>query len=513
MLITDDMITDDKMGDRSTDSAAMLPYWQLVDDIVKGRDAVIAQGSKYLPKFIKEEQEDYDERLSLAKFTNVYRDVVENLASKPFEKEVVLTTDAASKAPPQITDFMEDVDGSGSNMSGFSSATFFNGINYSVDWIFIDYPTIETDNPERPRTVAEEKELGLRPFWSHVLGINVLEAKSNTHKGKEKWSVIRILEPGDINHVRRMVRDGDTAYYEIWQEVTDDAKSKKTWWKVKSGPISIGEIPMVMFYTGRRDGKRYYFYPPMRDAADMQIELYQQESGNKFIRNISAYPMLAGQGVEPEMKPDKITPKPIGIGPMRALYARPNGKGNSGHWEFLQPDAGLMTYLKEDVKDTINQLRELGRQPLTAQSGNLTVITTAVAAGKARSAVAAWALGLKNALENALVITAKWMNLKDYDPSVEVYTDFDNFSDNADDLTHLRDMRKNGDLSQDTYWYESKRRGVLSDDFNSEKEIEKLLKEIPGDVDLDENGNPLQNQPIPEPAPGMKPNAQKNPAV
>jgi hypothetical protein len=153
-----------------------------------------------------------------------------------------------------------------------------------------------------------------------------------------------------------------------------------------------------------------------------------------------------------------------------------------------------MEFLQKKNNETKQDLRELGRQPLTAQSGNLTVITTAVAAGKARSAVGAWALQLKDAIENALVITAKWLKKDDYDPEINVYTDFDNFADGGADLAELGSARRAGDLSQETYWYELRRRKVLSPEFNAEKEREKLLEEIPGDGDL-ENPDDVRNNP------------------
>jgi hypothetical protein len=124
---------------------------------------------------------------------------------------------------------------------------------------------------------------------------------------------------------------------------------------------------------------------------------------------------------------------------------------------------------------------------LTAQSGNLTVITTAVAAGKSRSAVGAWALKLKDAIENALLITAMWLNMpKDqYDPQAHVFDEFDDFSeDRQSDLTALKGMRNDGDLSQRTYWKEMQRRNVLSPDFEADDEEKALLGETPTNDDI-----------------------------
>jgi hypothetical protein len=157
-----------------------------------------------------------------------------------------------------------------------------------------------------------------------------------------------------------------------------------------------------------------------------------------------------------------------------------------------------MTFLAADVKETINQLRELGRQPLTAQSGNLTVITTAVAAGKAKSAVSAWALILKNALENAMSMTCMFMGVK-FQPEVNVFNEFDDVTDDGKDLDTLNTARTNRDISQPTYWQELQRRKVLSPEFDKDHETELLLAEAPADDGADE-GDP-NNPPATKPKP------------
>mgnify|MGYP003403969016 FL=1 len=152
-----------------------------------------------------------------------------------------------------------------------------------------------------------------------------------------------------------------------------------------------------------------------------------------------------------------------------------------------------MNFLMTKVEKTQTALRELGRQPLTAQSTQLTVITTAIAAQKANSAVQMWAYGLQDALSNALRITAMWFGIRDWKPSVKVFTDFDVDGEGAEDLTQLRAARDAGDLSQRSYWKELKRRNVLAPDFDPEKEEEALADEAPGDNEvLDANGNPVK---------------------
>lgn len=487
-------IDGDEMLKRAPDSAAMLDYWDQTDTIVDGAKAMRKAGQAYLPKFVDEQNAEYDFRLTSSKFTNVYRDIVEGLASKPFEEEVSLVTSDTDPIPEKITDFIEDVDGSGNNLTVFASGTFFNGINSAIDWIFVDYPTAD---PTRVRSVADAKAAGLRPFWSRVLGRNVLEARTTMIGGKEVLTYMRIFEPGKPDHVRIFERINDVVTWKLYVKSDRPAPNGKTMFILENeGNISIGVIPLVPFMTGRRDGRTFRLFPAMRDAADLQIELYQQESGLKFVKIMAAYPMLAGNGIRP---PVDAAGKPIklAVGPGKVLYGAPNANGDHGEWAFVEPSAQTMKFLAEDVKATIEQLRELGRQPLTAQSGNLTVITTAVAAGKARTAVGAWALALKDTLENALVLTCMWLGISDYEPEVNVYTEFDDFADGNSDVEALMSAREKRDLSQETLWTELKRRKVLSPEFDADKERERLMNELPAEglEDDDEDDDKDKNKP------------------
>lgn len=488
------LTTEDDLLKRSKDSVAMVPYWDKTDDIVTGQDAIRARGKTYLPRFVDEEDSDFENRLVNTKFTNVYRDIVESLAAKPFEEEISLVADKEKSIPEQIEQFIEDVDGSGNNLTVFGATTFFNGINSAIDWIFVDYPTVD---PTQIRTQADVKQNNIRPFWSHVLGRNVLEAKTKIIGGKETLIYMRILEPGmsSPDCVRVFKRDDMGVTWELWEKFTDPTNARIRFKQIGGGVISIGVIPLVPFYTGRRDGRSFKFFPAMKDAADLQIELYQEESGLKFARTMGAYSMLSGEGVKPQMMADGKTPKRIAVGPSKVLYGGVDGKGQAGIWKYISPDAGVLGFLKENIKDTTQELRELGKQPLTAQSGNLTVITTAVAAGKSKSAVAAWSLNLKNALENALVITCMWYGIKDetYDPEVRVYDDFDNFTDSDADIASLQSDVKENRISVLTYWEEMKRRRIYSAEFTAERETERLLSQLPSDEATEMEGEPKED--------------------
>lgn len=473
-------MVDDSMLKRSPDQAHMLHYWNRADTVVDGIECVRAGREKFLPKFVEETTEEYDFRLSVTKMTNVYHDTLESLAAKPFEEDVTLAKDGEIDPPKELVEFAENVDGAMSNLTAFANQVFFNGINAAISWIMVDYPNTGTMSAA-PISIASAREMSLTPYWSIVLASNVIDVQSKMINGAETLTYFKIFEPGKPHHVREFVRGEDGVV--TWTLYADsgriDTKTLTAFVPVDSGSVSINEIPLVPFATGRRNGRSWRFYPPMKAALELQVELYQQESALKFAKTLTAYPMLAANGVNPPKEAnDKV--KNVRVGPNRVLYAPYDASGKAGSWAYVEPSAESLKFLAQDIKDTIDQLRELGRQPLTAQSGNLTAITTGMAASKARTVIKQWALTLQNALENAVVMTMKFAALTGYDPTVHVYSDFDEFAEGKD-LDALRAARDKGDLSQETYWDELSRRRVLGSDFTAKREKERLLKEVPSD--------------------------------
>lgn len=476
---------------------AMLPYWNKVEAILAGEEAVIASGELMLPRFPGEDFDTYSRRLANAKFTNIYGDIVATLASKPFANDVRLRDGAATEMEALI----EDIDGRGNNLTVFAASTFYAGINYAIDWIFVDY------TPARPRadggklTLEDASRQGLRPYWVRIPAKRMLACYSEMIGGKEIIVHARILEDNTVRdgfgeltvqQVRILDRAieydefgtaisvGPPTYEVLRRQRGVRANSKSTWVPVAQGTMGIDEIPLVPFVTGERVEGSWVIQPPMRDALNTQVQHYQQETALKHIKEMCAYPMYAGQGVEPDTDSEGNV-KPIVIGPGRQLYAPPSEDG-TGRWEMLEPSAESLRFLAEDIKATEDALRNLGKQPLTATAG-ITVVAAAVGSQKSSSAVQRWAFGLKDALEQAFVLTAKWKRVAS-PPEVVVYTDFAIETADEKGPTMLMEMRRNGDLSRLTLWEEAQRRKILSADFDADVEDERLAEEAPDPDDL-----------------------------
>jgi hypothetical protein len=497
---------------RSGDMKAMESYWATVAAILGGADAIKAAKDTYLPKFANESDGDYKDRLNGGKFSNIFRDIVENLAAKPFAKQLDFAS--PDKVPQDIKDLAEDIDGQGNHLHVFAASTFFYGIANAVDWIFVDKTPLPAG-----ATVAQEKQAGARPYWLRIPAGRVVAAYSAMIEGTEQFVHFRYLDPdvvrsgyGEavVERVRVLSREpvmGEggkvTGYAPATWEVLEKRekqgrKGEYEWVKIDGGDIAIGIIPIVPFLTGRREEGSWRLLPPMKDAAHLQIKHYQGETNLEYAKVLTSSPMLSASGVTPPTKSVPVTidgvvtyedqPIPVPVGPKTVLYAPMDSEGRAGEWKFIEIGAQSLKFLAEEIKRTEQQLRELGRQPLTAQTGNLTVVTTAFAAQKGNSAVQAWALALKDALELALKYTSLWIGRTE-EPELSIHTDFalDMESDKAPDF--LLKLREAGDISRKALINEAKRRDLLGPEYDEETDLDEILAEMPGEDDEDRSAS------------------------
>lgn len=524
----------------SGDYTAMCEYWDMVDAILGGapkmraatrstqtylpgpalpvaqlnelqRSVIMRQAneSPYLPKFPNEDNMAYDLRRRYAPLTNIYADISDNLAGKPFAKECTLDP----SAPDDLKKLSENIDGQGRSLHVFARPLFKDGLDKGVSWLLVDYTTVPPG-----ATLAAEREMGARPYWVYIEAERMLSVHSAFINGKQEFYEARIKETtikvdgyGEqhIERVRALYREPvidavsgkivglGPATWELWEKVEKEVGGKKetTWITVDSGTYTVGFLPLVPFVPVGRIGMSWQVKPAFKDIGYMQVEEFQQESQLKTIKELTAFPMLSGNGVT--LDPAQA----ITVGPHTILTAPMGADGRFGNWSIVEPAATSLTFLQGDLAALRKEMRDLGRQPLA--DANLTVVTTANIAMRAHSSVQAWALLFKDSLEQAWGITCKWLK-NSYEPEIKLHLDFGADQDSSTKVDALIKMRATKDLSQETLWDECKRYGLLSDEFDAEDEQQKLAEEQQGqDLIPEKLIDPVTGMPvIVQPAPG-----------
>ena len=120
---------------KSSDHEALRPYWEMISSIMGGVRGMRAAGKKYLPQFEAEPDGKYKLRLDNARMTNVFSDVIDNLARRPFQKAVMLT-DTSSE---EFKTFAEDVNGRGDDLHVFTGKLFRQALSDGLTWLLVDY--------------------------------------------------------------------------------------------------------------------------------------------------------------------------------------------------------------------------------------------------------------------------------------------------------------------------------------------------------------------------------------
>ena len=480
----------------SSDYSAMRPYWDMVDAVLGGAVTMRAAGKTYLPKFEKESDTDYEARRKNAPFTNIYGDISRNLASRPFAKQLDVgpnTSDMIKGTPDPASKvlsggFIDDVDGHGNGMHVFANTVFKRGIDFGIDWVLVDY---QPGQPGALRTVAEEKAMKLKPYWVHIPAKMVLASYVDFVDGEEIMVHARIDETSVIRdgygektiaRVRVLDRprlDGGgygPATWELFEKQQGAVDAAKIWVSIGTGAYSIGIIPLVPYIPGMREGSSFVVDPPLRDLAYLQVEEFQQESNLKYIKEMTAFPMLVGEGV---VQPTGADGKPmsIPIGPKTALFAPPNPDGGPSTFRFIEPAATSLRFLEDSLAAQRKEMRDLGYQPIT--EANLTVITTANLSRKASSAVQAWAIKFKDFLETCLGITGMWLNDTTKTTAL-VHTDFAIDVEDSRQMQGLALFEAQGILSKELVFSELRRRAVISDESVWEVNQEQLAGEQQG---------------------------------
>ena len=481
---------------RSTDYEAMKPYWNKVDTFLGGVDAMRKAGEQYLPRFQEEKAGSKDSsgrsydpyvlRLAKTPFTNIYEDILRNLSSKPFGREVKL-----KDPPPEYEALEENIDGMGRSLHVFANEWFRDAVNHAISWVMVDFskPTPRPDG--FPLTRADEQSQNLRPYWCFVPATAVIAIYSDWENQIEIITHARVLEPQIVldgylevlvERVRVMDREvigRDVAgkpnkwgppTYKLWELIRPppNATSPEIWQVVDEGVYTIGVIPLIPFITGERQAGTYQVTPPLRTIADLQIQEYNEESNLQNILDLTGFPMYAGIGVD---KPEE----PLVVGPRSIIWVPPPSSGPQGDFKAVEPAGTSIKIVFDKLQNTRTEMRDLGMQPLT--QSNLTVITTGQVAVKANSQVMAWSIRFADALEQCWQLTADWLGDATFEPEVLVTKDFNAGMDDGTGFKSDLELRKNKDISGEAIVDAAIRYGYLPEDFDYKADQEIVAKE------------------------------------
>jgi len=481
----------DKSKDPSTTSAAydlMAPAWGKVDTLLGGTESMRAAGEALLPKHENEKPNAYTDRLNVTTLLNISQLTLDSWVGRPFSDPILPSDDVA----PQLEELFDDIDMQGNALGVFARNWFMQGLSKAFGHVLIEHPQpfarTDEEGNEIPRTLADDRADGLRPFWSFIAPENLIFASAEIIVGREVLTHVRIREQevvrvgfteAVVDRIRVFDRElFDTitpegviipagVFFSIWTFMRDPVTKKEEW--VLTDPpqrMDIDEIPIVTFYadrTGIMMGKS-----PIEDLVDLNVRHWQSTSDQISILTVGRFPMLAQSGGQED---DSV----FEVGPKRSLFT-PDPRGR---FYYVEPTGKAIEAGRKDILDLEEQMGNYGADFLKKRPGDTTATAKALDSAEATSPLQDATIRFNDAINTALFITKKWLSRPDGDlpGTVSVSTEFGPEELINSDSELLKFSRTNRDISKIQFIEELKRRATLRDEFDQDQNDKELEEE------------------------------------
>ena len=449
--------------------------WQPVRSLLGGTRAMRKAGTVYLPREEAESEKSYRNRLGRSFLYAGLKNAVAELTSKPFQKPVEVKPGLG----PKLSRIEKSTDRLGTSLTSLFRRALAEKIAYGKYHILVDSPS------DQPTNLAEEEKRDVRPYFVFVPADAVIGWKTKIIDSREVLVDVRILESTTIDmgsveqreeRVRRWFIEYDeqgknvvTARWEIYR-----SDAQKNWSLDSSGDNPLKEIPLVVDYANQE--AVMVARPPLQEIADLNIAHWQSSSDQRNILRFARAPIIWRSGVAAEEKNDTIV---VGAGASFASTV------SGATMNFVEHSGSAVEAGAKDLADLENKMRVLALQPLI-DSGNPTATGAALDEARTNCVLKTWVRDAEMAFRRAYEFASKWADEKIPESweGIDVFDEFGLSIRAAEDTRQLTQMRKDREITRKTFLSEVKRRGLLSDTFDVEQEIEDLAQEAPDLTDV-----------------------------
>jgi hypothetical protein len=464
-----------KVNEQSAAVQHMAREWGMTEALMGGTLAMRNAGVQLMPKFPAEEQDAYDTRLKVATLFPAFKRTIGVMGGKPFSKKLTLQDDV----PAPIKELLEtNVDLHNTNFHSWAADAFGHTLAHGIAGCLVDWPVTSG----APRTVAEEKAVGARPYLTFIKHNQVLGWKAVAYNGSMRLTQLRLMESvetddGDFGtiHVPQVrVLDapelpGAFCTWRTFQE-RESTSGGKQWIEVNKGVLTIDEIPYVPFY-GDRESEYMCGRSPLIDLAYLNVKHWQSQSDQDTILHVMRVPILVIIGA------DSDSSVVIGASQASKLPADADMKYVEHTGKAVEAGEISLTSLQE-------QMIETGAELLVRQPGKRTATESANDAEGNKSELQMIAERFEDSLDQILYFMAKWMKLET-GGHVELFKDFASWALTDASTQLITSWQQGGLITKATAIRELQRRGQLSADIDPTEELDAV----------DEEGPPLSMMP------------------
>lgn len=437
-----------KVNERSPESAAMMPAWQLVDDLLGGTTTMRAAGERYLQKRPLEEDSDYAARLNAATLLPALAETIKKLVGRVFAEPMLIGADVPKW---MVDEVLPDVDRQGRDLHVFAREWFDEALGYGLSHCIVESPRVDG-----VRTRADQRAANVRPYLirihpRRVLGWKVADGElvqvriafervaDDGEFGQKAIPQVRVYEPGRVRTFE--ASRGDGAY-----TLVDDV------------PTGLARIPLITLYT-RRTGM-LTATPPLLDLAHLNAKHWRAQSSNDTLIDTASVPILSISGVQDG---DNVV-----IGAKHAVRL-PTGATMT----YVEHSGAAIKAGRDALADLVEDMRRAGARLMQPSEATKTATESREDAAADNSDLGGMAVQLQDTLDDLLDLVAEYRGDAD-GGTVEVRPNLDPDPTPSNTLTALIGLRNAGALSDETLFAEAQRRGLVAGDIQWSDEAERI---------------------------------------
>lgn len=369
-------------------------------DCYEGPLAVRAKATTYLPRFPREQQDVYQDRLSTSVFYDVFSRTVDGLTG------IVMRTPPklADDLPQPIKDMWEDIDRMGTHGDVFCADRHADGTTDGHFVIFVDMP------PKSETEKVRADQQGKLPYWVGIKKQDVLAARYSEIEGKVRLAHFRykavVTRPigkygeEEVTTIREYnLEQKLSGGFEVVFAVHEQDPKTEKWIKAVEDVMEIDEIPVAVGYHGKKLGP-FESRPPLLPLALENIKHYQLVSDNDNVLHLCSVPQFAVIGVDEESTSATISPN--------GGWSLPAG----GDIKYAEPAATGLLAADKRIDKSERRMAILGLSQLMSEKRAAeTLGSKRIDKSESDSALSRQSRGSEDAFEEAVRLSAKWLDL------------------------------------------------------------------------------------------------------
>lgn len=443
-----------KIFERSGPCSDRFETLKLLRTIRGGTKAMRNAGKEYLPAEPGEKDAAYDRRLKRTVLFNGTKKAIQSLSAKPFIRPISVTTEQ-DEDKELVADLVNSIDGKGKSLNSLSHDIMTEAYWYGSAYFMVDAPA---DGGRGYAYMLSEEDI-LDYFFDE----------------DETLVYLRVAEVGfvrdgygqkKVKKIREWKVEGGKCYWQLSQPEQNNVENyvEVTPWT----EFAVGEIPLVPVHADKVKSGDIFCDPPMNDLAWLNLKHYQESSDQSNILHVARVPILFAKGLSGDAE--------VKIGADNMIIG-----GDNADMKYVEHSGAAINAGRQSLQDIELQMQIYGYEMMASRGASETATGRSLQANDNNSQVAATALRLQSAIKKVLWLLGKFSLKSNLVCNVDVCSDY-GVTISTEELNALSTARQMGDISNEDYLTELKRRGILRSDFDIEENNGRLENELPSEL-------------------------------